>query len=368
MRVGILTGGGDCPGLNPAIRGAVMRGIDFGFEMVGLEEGWRGLLEMKTIPLSIESVEGILYQGGTILGSSRTNPFKKKKDGTDDSDKAIENFSKLGLDALIAIGGDDTLGVASKLYEKGFKTVGVPKTMDNDLSCTDYTFGFDTAVSVAVDSVDRLRDTARSHRRILVVEAMGRNAGWVALYSGMAGAADWILIPEVPTDYKGMTDHLKSLFEPGRKRFGIVVASEGVNFLEAPAEDRAKLSPASQAIFAEVEEDAKKGGKVDNFGHPVLAEQKVGPRVAQIIENETGVETRSVVLGHIVRGGSPTVFDRMLGTRVGVKAAEMVKAEEWGKMAALQGLEVVAVPLKDAVGVNKTVPPEWFDTAKIFFK
>ncbi len=366
MRVGILTGGGDCPGLNPAIRGAVTRGIEFGFEMVGLEEGWRGLLEMKTMPLSLETVDSIVAQGGTILGSSRTNPFKKKKDGSDDSELAFENFHKLGLDALIAIGGDDTLGVASKLYEKGFKTVGVPKTMDNDLSCTDYTFGFDTAVTVAVDAMDRLRDTAKSHRRIMVVEAMGRNAGWVALWSGLAADSDWTLIPEVPLHLKEMTDQLKDSY--ARKRFGIVVASEGVNFLNVPESDRVQLSEKSQAIFAEVEDEAKKGGKLDNFGHPVLAEQKVGPRVAQIIENETGVETRHVVLGHIVRGGSPTVFDRILGTRVGVKAAEMVKDGEFGMMAALQGMDVVAAPLADAVGTNKTVPPEWFETAKIFFK
>jgi 6-phosphofructokinase 1 len=357
-----LTGGGDCPGLNPAIRGAVMRGIDFGFEMVGLEEGWRGLMERMTTPLTLEVVDDILYRGGTILGSSRTNPFKKEAD----AEIAMENFKGLGLDALIAIGGDDTLGVANKLYERGFKMVGVPKTMDNDLSCTDYTFGFDTAVSVVVDSIDRLRDTARSHRRIMVVEAMGRNAGWVALWSGLAGDADWILIPEVPVDFKEITDHLKSVYK--RKKYGIVVASEGINFLDVSAENRAKLGEKSRQIFADVEEEAKKGGKVDSFGHPTLSEQRVGPRIAEIIENETGVETRNVVLGHIVRGGSPTVFDRILGTRVGVKAAEMVHDGEWGKMAALRGLDVISVPLKDAVGVNKQVSPDWFETAKIFFK
>ena len=363
MRVGILTGGGDCPGLNPAIRGAVMRGIDFGFEMVGIEEGWRGMMEMMTTPLTLDSVDDILARGGTILGSSRTNPFKNEAD----AQVAMENFRAMNLDALIAIGGDDTLGVANKLYQRGFQTVGVPKTMDNDLSLTDYTFGFDTAVSVAVDAVDRLRDTARSHRRIMVVEAMGRNAGWVALFSGLAGDADWILIPEVETDYKEMCAHLKSVFERG-KRYGIVVASEGVNFLTSSSEHRSQLSAKSQAIFQEVEEEAKRGGKTDSFGHPTLSEQKVGPRIAEIIENETGIETRSVVLGHIVRGGAPTVFDRILGTRVGVKAAEMVKDGEWGKMAALRGLDVVAVPLADAVGVNKQVPPDWYETARIFFK
>ena len=363
MRVGVLTGGGDCPGLNPAIRGAVMRGIDFGYEMIGIEEGWRGLLKKMTTPLTLDVVENILPLGGTILGSSRTNPFKKDED----AQLAMDNFKALGLDALIAIGGDDTLGVANKLYQNGFHTVGVPKTMDNDLSCTDYTFGFDTAVSVAVDAIDRLRDTARSHRRIVVVEAMGRNAGWVALWSGLAGDADWILIPEVETDYADLAAHMKSLYSRG-KRWGIVVASEGVNFLQVKPEQRAKLSEATQALFREVEEEAKQSDKVDAFGHPTLSEQKVGPRIAQIIENETGIETRSVVLGHTVRGGSPTVFDRILGTRVGVKAAEMVRDGEWGKMAALHGLEIVAVPLADAVGVNKQVTPEWFDTASIFFK
>jgi 6-phosphofructokinase 1 len=340
-----------------------MRGLDFGFEMVGIEEGWRGMMEMMTTPLTLEVVDDILPRGGTILGSSRTNPFRKEED----SQVVMENFKTMGLDALIAIGGDDTLGVAYKLSQRGFPTVGVPKTMDNDLSCTDYTFGFDTAVSVAVDSIDRLRDTARSHRRIMVIEAMGRNAGWVALWSGLAGDADWTLIPEVETDYAEMCRHLKSLFARG-KRYGIVVASEGVNFLHASEEQRAKLSRESQAIFRQVEEEAESGGKTDSFGHPTLSEQKVGPRVAEIIENETGIETRSVVLGHIVRGGSPTVFDRILGTRVGVKAAEMVRDKEWGKMAALHGLEMVSVPLGDAVGVNKQVPPDWFETARIFFK
>jgi len=279
----------------------------------------------------------------------------------------MENFNRMGLDALIAIGGDDTLGVAQKLYEKGFKTVGVPKTMDNDLSCTDYTFGFDSAVTVAVDAIDRLRDTARSHRRILVVEAMGRNAGWVALWSGIAGGADWILIPEVETDFAAMSAHLKNVFTQ-RKHYGIVVVSEGVSLLEVSPEQRSKLSPRSQQIFAAVEEEAKQAGQLDAFGHPTLSEQKIGPRVAEIIEHETGIETRNAVLGHVVRGGSPTVFDRILGTRVGVKAAEMVRDGEWGRMAALHGLEVVSVPLKDAVGVNKQVPPDWYETARIFFK
>jgi 6-phosphofructokinase 1 len=319
-----------------------MRGLDFGYEMVGLVEGWRGLMEMKTTPLSLEVVDGIISQGGTILGSSRTNPFKSE----DTAKVAGENFKKLGLDALIAIGGDDTLGAANKLFKAGFNTVGVPKTMDNDLSCTDYTFGFDSAVSVAVDAIDRLRDTARSHRRIIVVEVMGRHAGWVALWSGIASDADWILIPEVPADMNAMCAHLKGLGNRG-KQWGIVVVSEGV-----------VLDP-SQAD----------GIEKDDFGNIAhLAGQDLAKTIADYVKQATGIDTRHAVLGHIVRGGSPTIFDRVLGTRVGVKAAEMVEAGDWGKMAALQGNDVVAVPLDKAVGVSKTVPPELYDLAKIFFK
>lgn len=340
MRVGILTGGGDCPGLNPALRGAVLRGLDFGFEMIGILEGWKGLLELQTTPLTLKDVEEIISLGGTILGSSRTNPFKKEED----AQRCMENFRKLELDALIAIGGDDTLGVALQLYRKGFHTVGVPKTMDNDLSGTDYTFGFDSAVSVAVDAIDRLRDTAKSHRRIIVVEVMGRYAGWVALYSAVAGGADWVLIPEVPTDIEAMCDHLKKVYS--RKRYGLVVASESID------------------LGREVGEEARR----DQFGHIILAEREVGPTVAKIIEEKTGIETRSSVLGHIVRGGSPTPFDRILATRVGMKAAEMVQQGEWGKMAALRGLEVVAVPLEEAVGINKKVPREWYESFRPLFK
>lgn len=373
-RVGILTGGGDCPGLNPAIRGAVIRGLEFGCEMLGLQEGWRGLLDKLVVPLTRREVDGIVGRGGTILGSSRTNPFKG---GDNDSNAllATRNFRELGLDALIAIGGDDTLGVANKLYHRGFNTVGVPKTMDNDLSETDYTFGFDSAVGVAVEAIDRLRDTADSHRRIMVCEVMGRNAGWVALFAGIASGADWALIPEQSGDYTdprlkldlvAMCRHLACLPQQG-KQFALVVVSEGVNLLKVPQEQRAQLSQESQAQLEELAQAARVSGQVDAFGHPILGEQIVGQRIADIIYAETQRETRHVVLGHVVRGGPPTVFDRILGTRVGVKAAEMVRDGQFGMMAALRGTEMVAVRLDDAVGMSKTVPAHLYELALKLF-
>jgi phosphofructokinase-like protein len=339
MRVGILTGGGDCPGLNPAIRGAVLRGLDHGFEFVGLELGWRGLVEGITTDVSLARVEEIIRLGGTILGSSRTNPFRQ---GTgDDLDRCLETWKRLKLDALIALGGEDTLGVANKFHKHhGLHMVGVPKTMDNDLSHTDYTFGFDTAAGVALDAADRLLDTARSHRRILVLEVMGRHAGWVALYVGIAAGADWITLPEVPLDMEAMIAALKRKRERG-KTWGIVVSSEGT---ELPATDTEDLA-------------------VDAFGHVSLSNRKVGEYLAQEIEKALGVETRAVTLGHVQRGGSPTLFDRVLGTRVGVKAADMVKAGEWGKMAAIQGTQVVSVELDLAVNNLKTVPMEHWEEA-----
>lgn len=349
MRVGVLTGGGDCPGLNPAIRGAVVRGLSFGWEMIGFEEGWRGWLQNMQIPLTLDVVDDIIRRGGTILGSSRTNPYKDP----DTAKLAEEQFDNLGIDALIAIGGDDTLGVANKLFKAGKKTVGVPKTMDNDLSETDYTFGFDSAVSVCAENIDRLHDTALSHRRCIVVEVMGRHAGWVALYAGIAGNADWILIPEKQpseADLKDMIDHLIAQRNRGRKH-NIVVVSEGVSLPHWDVTDN----------------------NVDAFGHPILKERGIASALEEYITKATKdrgvpIETKSVTFGHIVRGGAPTPFDRILGTRVGVKAAEMVREGEFGKMAALHGLEVVAVPLDAAVGVNKQVPPEWYDMAALFFE
>jgi len=320
-----------------------MRGLDFGYEMVGILEGWKGLVQKKTRPLTLEDVDEIIHLGGTILGTSRTNPFKDEAT----TERAKAGFRELGLDALIAIGGDDTLGAALRLTQDGYNVVGVPKTMDNDLSETDYTFGFDSAVSVAVDALDRLRDTAKSHRRIMVMEVFGRHAGWTALYAGLAGGADWILIPEAPVDLDAMCAHLKDLVESGRKCYALVVVAEGVELGEDEQVDT---------------------GQRDEFGHVILKQRQIGDRVASIIREKTGLETRAVVPSHIMRGGAPTLFDRILATRVGVKAAEMVRDGQFGMMAALRGLDIVAVPLEKAVGVYKTVPGHWYDLARVFFK
>jgi phosphofructokinase-like protein len=345
MRIGILTGGGDCPGLNPAIRGAVMRGLDHGFEFIGLELGWKGLVEGITTPLNLERVEEIISRGGTILGSSRTNPFRKGSE--EELEKCLATFKRLELDALVALGGEDTLGVANKFYKHhGLHMVGVPKTMDNDLNNTDYTFGFDTAAGVGLDAADRLLDTARSHRRILVLEVMGRHAGWVALHVGIASGADWICLPEFEVNLDQMADALRKKRERG-KLFGLVVTSEG----------------------AELPSSGNEAQSVDAFGHVTLKERRVGEALAQEIERRVGVETRAAVLGHVQRGGSPTLFDRVLGTRVGIKAADMVKNGEWGKMAALKGTEVVAVDLDYAVNNLKTVPHElWEETVSLINK
>ena len=343
MRVGVLTGGGDCPGLNPAIRGVVLRLLELGYEPIGLELGWKGLVEGITTPLTLETVETIITQGGTILGSSRTNPFRKGAE--EDLERCLKNWDRLELHALVALGGEDTLGVCHKLHKHcGKNTVGVPKTMDNDLNSTDYTFGFNTAVGVALDAADRLMDTAKSHRRILVLEVMGRHAGWVALHCGIAAGADWILLPEVPYNPDEMIAALAAKRKRG-KQYGLIVASEGV---ELPASDTDDVT-------------------VDAFGHVTLRERKVGEHIARDIERELGIETRAVVLGHVQRGGSPTVFDRVLGSRVGILAADLVKQEQWGMMAALRGTEVVPVPLEDAVLNLKTVPLEQYEMAKTLF-
>ncbi|GAB4464387.1 MAG: 6-phosphofructokinase [Armatimonadaceae bacterium] len=341
MKVGILTGGGDCPGLNPAIRGVVYRGLDFGFEFTAIMEGWRGLVKGIYEPLGLKDVEEIHYQGGTILGSSRTNPFKNEAD----LQAVLNNIKEAGFDAIVALGGEDTLGVAAKLYSQhGVPTVGVPKTMDNDLNLTDFTFGFDTAAAVGMEALDRLRDTARSHRRVMVLEVMGRHAGWVALYVGIAGGADWITLPEEKLDVDAMCAHLKSLKERGKK-YALVVASEGT---EIPMEGEEKT--------------------VDAFGHVNLSNRNVGEFLAEAIQEKTGWETRAAVVGHVHRGGSPTLFDRILGQRVGVKAAEMVNDKDFGKMAALQGTEVVAVDIVKATGTLKIVPQHLIDMAKTFRK
>ncbi|MEN3013657.1 MAG: ATP-dependent 6-phosphofructokinase [Endomicrobiia bacterium] len=340
-RIGILTGGGDCPGLNPAIRGVVYRAFSEGIECVGILDGWKGMIEARSIPLTLNDVEYIVNKGGTILGTSRTNPYKKEAG----PEKCVETLKKLNLDALIAMGGEDTLGVANRLYkEKNFPVVGVPKTMDNDLSATDYTFGFDTSVTVAVDAAERLIDTGRSHRRIMVLEVMGRHAGWVALFTGVASAADWILIPEEEVNIEKMCEHLKKVYE--RKKTALVVVSEGV------------ILP---GIKPEKEE-------LDEFGHMILKKRGIGEQVAEVIEKNTGIETRVAVIGHIQRGGAPTLFDRILGLRVGVKAVELVLEGRFGYMVALKGNEVVPVSLEEATGKLKTVDANWITFMKNFFK
>ncbi len=342
-RIGILTGGGDCPGLNPAIRGCVMRAQDFGYECVGFIEGWKGLVTGATMPLKLTDVESIINRGGTVLGTSRTNPFKKEKEGA--VKDSVKNFKKLGLEALVAMGGEDTLGVAAQFYkEYKLPMVGVPKTMDNDLSATDFTFGFDTATTVAVDAAERLKDTGRSHRRIMVLEVMGRHAGWVALYTAIAAAADWVCLPEEPVDVKGMCAHLKVAH--ARNKVALVVASEAVTI---PGEDLGKE-------------------ELDDFGHMLLKKRGVAERLSALIEKETKIECRSAVIGHIQRGGAPTLFDRILGTRAGVKAAELVQAKKFGNMVALRGNEVVPVSLKEATAKLKVVSKDWIRFAHIFFK
>lgn len=340
-RVAILTGGGDCPGLNPAIRGCVMAGIDKGFEFIGLTEGWRGFVEGKTQSLGLVDVKEIVGKGGTILGTSRTNPFKKE--GA--VEKCLETFKTLKLDALVALGGEDTLGVAARFYkEHKLPVVGVPKTMDNDLSATDYTFGFDTATTLSMEAVERLRDTGRSHRRIMVLEVMGRHAGWVALFTAISSAADWVLLPERPTDVKAMCKHLKTVH--ARDKVAIVVTSEAVELPGMKTE----------------------GEQLDQFGHMLLKNRGLAEKVAELIEKETGIETRSATIGHVQRGGGPTLFDRMLGSRVGVKAAELVAEGRFGQMVALRGNEVVGVSLEEATAKLKTVSPEWLKLADTFFK
>ncbi len=341
-RIGILTGGGDCPGLNPAIRGVVYTATRLGYECVGIMDGWKGMIEGISMPLKKDDVEYIIMQGGTILGTSRTNPFKKEENVK----KVLDNFKKLNLYALVAIGGEDTLGVATKLYEQyKLNVVGVPKTMDNDLDVTDYTFGFDTSVTKAVDAAEALIDTGRSHRRVMVLEVMGRHAGWVALFTAIASAADFVGLPERKIDGAKMIARIKQAYE--RKRFALVVVSEAVELLEG--------------------EDNTEKQEVDQFGHVILKERGVGEKIAKYIEKHTGIETRHAVIGHMQRGGKPTLFDRILATRVGIKAAEMVHQGEFGKMAALVGNEIKAVALKDATGRLKTVSEEWFKLMDILF-
>ena len=341
MKVGVLTGGGDCPGLNAVIRGVVRKGVgQLGHEFVGFRDGWKGPMEGLTSPLGIDQVRGILPRGGTVLGSSRTNPFKDE--GGVERIKA--NLESLGVDALIAIGGEDTLGVATRLDELGVKVVGVPKTIDNDLSGTDFTFGFDTAVNIAMEAIDRLHTTAESHHRVLVVEVMGRHAGWIALHAGMAGGANVILIPEQPFDIEAVCAHVEKRF---RSEYApIIVVSEG-------------------ALPADGSGMTLQSGEKDAFGHVRLG--GIGDRLASEIESRTGKEARAVVLGHVQRGGTPTAFDRWLATRFGLHAISAVHDGDFGTMMALRGTDIVRVPLAEGTGELKLVRPEEYAEAEVFF-
>ena len=338
MKIGMLTGGGDCPGLNAVIRAVVRKGtFHYHDQFVGYMEGWRGLIEDKSMSLDLDTVAGILPRGGTILRTSRTNP-SKRPDGIELCIATIKNHK---IDALIAIGGDDTLSVAQKLHEVGVKVVGVPKTIDNDLGGTDYTFGFDTACNIVCEAIDRIHTTAEAHNRVMVVEVMGRDAGWIALYSGVAGGADVILIPERPFDLDKVAESIRQRHERGRY-FSIVVVAEG-----------AKISRQSGDGTSALQDTGK---DKDEFGHAKPA--GVANILAQEIEKRTGYETRTVVLGHIQRGGSPSAFDRVLATRYGLAAIDMAHRGEFGCMAALRANKIVSVPLKEAIARNRTVDNE----------
>lgn len=341
MNVGILTGGGDCPGLNAVIRAVVKRGLQFGFEFTGIRDGWQGLVQPSTMRLTSGAVSGLLPVGGTILGTSRTNPFKTEGD----ADKVIANLLELGIDAVIAVGGDDTLRVAARFSELGIKTIGIPKTIDNDLSATDFTFGFDTAVSIVTWALDRLHTTTEAHHRVMVVEVMGRDTGWIAVYGGMAGGADVILIPERPFDIEEVCGYIERRKKAG-KHFSLVVAAEGAHPKER------------EGVFT-------KDKSLDAFGHAKLG--GVGEFLANEIEARTGYESRHVVLGHLQRGGTPTATDRILATRFGVRAVELVKESRFGRMVALQCNRIVDVSLEEAIRETKTVDMELFKVAEIFF-
>ncbi|HEY6769542.1 MAG TPA: 6-phosphofructokinase [Candidatus Sulfotelmatobacter sp.] len=346
MKIGMLTGGGDCPGLNAVIRAAVRKGVfHYGDEFVGFLEGWRGLTEDQSMPLDLEAVSGILPRGGTILRTSRTNPSKRP----DGIDRCLATLNKHQIDALIAIGGDDTLSVAQKLFEKSVNVVGVPKTIDNDLGGTDFTFGFDTACNIVCEAIDRLHTTAEAHNRVIVVEVMGRDAGWIALYSGIAGGADVILIPERPFDVEKVAESLRQRHERGLY-FSIVVVAEGAKF----ASNDGHGTPIQQDL-----------GK-DEFGHAKLG--GVANVLAREIEKRTGYETRATVLGHIQRGGSPSAFDRVLATRYGLGAIDMVHRGEFGQMAALRANKIISITLKEAIARNRTVDAEMIDIMSGLFE
>jgi ATP-dependent phosphofructokinase / diphosphate-dependent phosphofructokinase len=340
-RIGILTGGGDCPGLNAVIRAVVRKGVNhYGHAVVGFRDGWRGVLENRHIHLTPDNTSGILPRGGTILGSSRTNPFSEEGG----VERAKESLAAERIDCLIAVGGEDTLGVADKLTAEDVQVVGIPKTIDNDLSGTDFTFGFNTAVQICADAIDRLHTTAESHHRVMVLEVMGRHAGWIATYSGIAGGAHAILVPERPFDVEVVCEHLRNRHRQGRN-FSIVVVAEGAH----PQEGMETLQTKS----------------VDAYGHVRLG--GIGVALAEEIEHRTGFESRATILGHIQRGGTPSAFDRVLATRFGIAAIDAAEDGDYGKMVALQGMNIVRIPLSEAVGTLKTLDPELYETAAVFF-
>lgn len=342
MRIGVLTGGGDCPGLNQAIRAVTRRAIlTYDDHVLGIKNGWDGLVESDLEPLSLYSVSGILPKGGTILGTSRRNPLRHEEN----VQQIFDTVKKYELEAVVVIGGDDTLGIAHKLAEKGLKYVGIPKTIDNDLHGTDMAFGFDTAVSIAMEAIDRLHTTAESHHRVAVLEVMGRYSGAIAMTAGIAGGADCILVPEVPFSFDEVAEHLNTRHKRG-KNFSIVVVAAG-------------------AKPKELDQPVSKTGKVDEFGHPLLS--GIGEVVAREIEARTGMETRVAVLGPIQRGGSPTAFDRVLATRFGVHAVDMVHQGKFGHMAALRGTEIVEVAIAEIIQTTRTVDPKLLELAEALF-
>lgn len=338
--IAVLTGGGDCPGLNPVIRAIVRKALSHNYEVLGFRNGWKGIIENDFQKLDLDSISGILPKGGTILGTSRTNPYKQESDVK----KIVDNFNQLHLKALIPIGGEDTLGVAAKLY-RDFKlpVVGVPKTIDNDIFGTDFTFGFDTAVNIAMECIDRLHTTAESHSRVMVVEVMGRHAGWIATYAGLAGGADVILVPEKPIDIDEVVALLKRRHSRG-KNFSIVVVSEGAQLKKGL--------------------DITQSKEVDSFGHNKLG--GISHIIAEMIEDKTGFETRVTVLGHLQRGGSPTAYDRILGTRYGVKAVEFVLENKFGYMVSLKGNTIVGVAIEEVLGKIKIIDEEMYQIASLF--
>lgn len=338
MKIGILNGGGDCAGLNAVTRAVVRKSEQLGYEVIGIRHGWAGLLDVSTKPLKWSDVSEIIKVGGTILHTTRTNPFNRKEG----AEKVLANVKGIGLDAVIVVGGEDTLSVAAKLAPMGLKVVAVPKTIDNDIMNTDVTFGFDTAINVTVDAIDRIQTTGESHDRIMVVEVMGRQAGWIAAYAGVASGANLVLVPEAPFDLQEVSDFLKNRHESGATA-SVVVVGEGCGLKGSPPGDSTK---------------------VDEFGHPRLG--GIGELLAKEIEKRTGIETRAVVLGHIVRGGAPSAYDRILATRLGVAAVQAVKDGEFGVMVCLRNNAVTRVPLSEILGKMKGVDKETITLTKDF--